>query len=119
MFSVRLKELRSSRNLTQAELARDLHISLGAIGNWESNTRKPDTDTIQKIAEYFDVSVDYLLGRTEEKKPSAEIISEELDENVLVIRGRDGRYIRKKLTDEEIQSLEILLKSLPDVSDDV
>jgi transcriptional regulator with XRE-family HTH domain len=115
----KLKELRTERGKIQREIAEYLGIDRTTYGKYETGASEPDFETTLKIAEYFDVSVDYLLGRTEEKKPSAEVIDEELDKNVLVIRGRDGRYIRKKLSDEEIKSLEILLKSLPDVSDDV
>ena len=65
MFSVRLKELRKKTQLTQSEFARRFNISNGAIGNWESGKRQPDSETLSAIADFFHVSVDYLLGRTD------------------------------------------------------
>lgn len=116
---MRLKELREEFGYSQKGFASLIGVPANTYNQWEKGNRQPDFQMMSQIADIFDVSIDYLLGRSEEKKPSAEVIDKELDKNVLVIRGRDGRYIRKKLTDEEIQSLEILLKSLPDVSDDV
>ena len=66
MFSVRLKELRKKHNLTQSEFAKQFNISNGAIGNWESGKREPDSETMSRMADYFNVSVDYLLGRTDD-----------------------------------------------------
>ena len=63
MFSDRLKKLRKDRGITQAEFANKFQISNGTIGNWEAGSREPDMQTLQKIADYFDVSTDYLLGR--------------------------------------------------------
>lgn len=115
----KLKHLRTENSKLQREIAEYLGIDRTTYGKYETGASEPDFQTTLKIAEYFDVSVDYLLGRTEEKKPSAEVIDEELDKNVLVIRGRDGRYIRKVLTDKEIESFETLFKNLPDLPDDV
>ena len=65
MFAHRLKILRAKDKMTQANLAAELNVSLGAVGNWESGTRTPDANMIQTIADYFGTSVDYLLGRDE------------------------------------------------------
>ncbi len=65
MFRLRLKALRESRNLSQYVLAKHLGISQSTVGNWESGIRQPKTDVLERIAEYFHVSVDYLLGREE------------------------------------------------------
>lgn len=63
MFSKRLKELRKNRNLTQTGLANALNLSHGAIAMYETGKRQPDNETLTRIADYFGVSVDYLLGR--------------------------------------------------------
>lgn len=60
----RIKELRTENKITQADLAKVLKISDRAVGYYESGEREPDQDTLLQIADYFDVSVDYLLGRT-------------------------------------------------------
>ncbi len=63
MFRLRLKELRENKGLSQYKLAYELQISQACIGHWESGTRECDFSALLKLAEYFDVSVDYLLGR--------------------------------------------------------
>lgn len=68
MFGDKLKELRNRENITQYQFAGIFKISTGTIAMWETNKRQPDFDMLQKIADYFDVSVDYLLGRTDEPK---------------------------------------------------
>jgi len=64
-FPKRLKELRESRKMTQQELANVFNISRSAITKYENGERSPDPETLQKFAEFFNVSVDYLLGRTD------------------------------------------------------
>ncbi|WP_122640495.1 helix-turn-helix domain-containing protein [Romboutsia sp. Marseille-P6047] len=62
-----LKTLRKEKNISGKELAEALKVHKGSISNWETNRRSPDKEMLNKIAEYFGVSVDYLLGRTKEK----------------------------------------------------
>ena len=57
-----LKELRTSKGLTQSELAKLLKISASAIGMYEQGRREPDYATLSKLANYFNVATDYLLG---------------------------------------------------------
>lgn len=59
----RLRELRIEKELTQSQLAEKLNVDFRTISNWEKGVRKPDIDTLVEIADYFDISVDYLLGR--------------------------------------------------------
>lgn len=59
-----LKSLRLAKNLTQDELAKQLRISRSAIGMYESGAREPDFDTLELIADFFNVDIDYLMGRT-------------------------------------------------------
>lgn len=61
-FAKNLKELRAEVNLTQAALAEKMGVSQRAVSNWELGARQPDYDMLIKIAKYFEVSVDYLLG---------------------------------------------------------
>lgn len=64
MLGDKLKALREEKNLTQANLAKLLNISPSTIGMWEQNRRSPDNEALNKIADFFNVSSDYLLGRT-------------------------------------------------------
>lgn len=63
-FKTVLKSLRNSRNLTQEELAQKLNIGRSRISMYESGQREPDFETTELIADFFNVDVDYLLGRT-------------------------------------------------------
>ncbi len=60
----RLAFLRDQRGLTQEELAASLGISRAALSHYEKGRREPDTETLGKIADLFQVSIDYLVGRT-------------------------------------------------------
>ena len=63
-FKSVLKILRKSNNLTQDMLAKKLGLSRSAIGMYEKGSRKPDYEILEKIADFFNVDIDYLLGRT-------------------------------------------------------
>lgn len=64
MFMVELKKYRESANLSQAMLANKLGVSQATVGMWESGKREPNFATLCKLADYFGVSTDSLLGRT-------------------------------------------------------
>ncbi len=66
-FGERLKQLREEHDLTQQALADQLQTVRSTINKYEKNTRKPEYDTLVKIADLFNTTTDYLLGRTEEK----------------------------------------------------
>ncbi len=59
-----LSELRKDRHLSQREMAAILHVSPGTISNYETGKYAPSYDTLIKLADFFDVTTDYLLGRT-------------------------------------------------------
>ncbi len=64
-IDMRLKELRKSRNISQVKLAMDLNMNQNSISRYETGEREADYATLIAIADYFEVSIDYLLGRTE------------------------------------------------------
>ena len=63
MFQLTLKTLREERGLSQQALADEIGVKQGAIGNWESGVRIPPLPTLIKLADYFAVSLDSLVGR--------------------------------------------------------
>lgn len=65
-YGDRIALLREKRGLTQEELSNKIGISRAALSHYETNRREPDYETINKIANYFNVTVDYLLGRTDQ-----------------------------------------------------
>lgn len=62
---LRLKELRRARRITQLRLAMDLNMAQNTISRYESGEREPGIAELILIADYFDISVDYLLERTD------------------------------------------------------
>ena len=88
-FSERLKELRKQAHLTQVELASKLGIVQSSYADWERGKKKPTQDNLVKIAQVLNVSVDYLVGNSEEK-------ADELDNIELLFRMNS-----KGMTDEE------------------
>ena len=88
-FAERLKELRKQAHLTQVELAKRLGIGQSSYADWERGKKKPTQDNLVKIAQVLNVSVDYLVGNSEEKL-------DELDNIELLFRMNS-----KGLTEEE------------------
>ena len=86
MFRLRLKELREKAGYSQYTFADVFHVSQSAIASWEAGTREPKFATMIRLADFFNVSVDYLLGRTDEMNPSHKISNsdnKELDQKFL------------------------------------
>lgn len=63
-----LKKLRKEKNVSQLKLAIDLNMNQNSISRYENGEREADYATLIKFADYFDVSIDYLLGRTKNPK---------------------------------------------------
>ena len=61
---MRLKEIRSSKGLSQLKIAMDLNMNQNTISRYETGEREPGINELIKIADYFNVSIDYLLERT-------------------------------------------------------
>ena len=88
MFSQRLKALRKERGLTQQSLADFLEVRRSTYGEYERGKIMPPYDKIQKLANYFNVSVDYLMGATNFKT---------VDEKIDTIAKRDITDIKQVL----------------------
>lgn len=110
-----LKLLRRQHNLSQKEIGNIFHASQNTVSQWENGTRKPSYDIIQEIADYFDVSVDYLLGRQEQlpelnSKDKREI-QEILDDTEQQLLSQDGlMFDGSPATDEDVQKIIMAMK---------
>ena len=69
-FSIRLENLIEERNIKQKQLALDLNIANSTINGYITGYRQPGFDMLVRLARYFDVSTDYLLGVSSEKEPA-------------------------------------------------
>lgn len=95
MFGDIFKELRLEKKLSQDKIAEDLEISQPLIAKWESHQSTPSPEMLDYIADYFNVSVDYLIGRSKYRNLEAD--NSELD-NVLFSKAKD-------LTDDEKKTI--------------
>ena len=100
MFSDRLRQLRKQHKISQDALAKELFVSQQAIGKWENDKATPNPEMLVKIADIFDVSIDYLLGHSDilkidEKEPTQEEWDSLTDTQKLIIE------LMGKLTPEQ------------------
>lgn len=70
-FGTALSELRHSRDLNQRALAADLHISQALLSHYENGTREPGLPFVCRVCDYFGVSADYILGRSDDETTGA------------------------------------------------
>lgn len=99
MFGKRLKQLRENKGLNQEDLATALSLSPSTIGMYEQGRREPDHEKLKVIAEYFDVTTDYLIGH----EPLIKI----------EIKEGEGAYNAsqiEKLLDDAKQALDVAVK---------
>lgn len=110
-FGSRLQGLMKHNNVTQQELANKLNVRRGSVSNWVTDRRCPDSETLVKIANYFDVTVDYLLKDNEDTKIK-NLDKEDLDE----FKNLYSEY--SELSDSDKNIVDLLIKSLLDKQKD-
>ncbi len=91
--------LRNTKGLNQREFAKELGVSNGAVAMWETNKRQPDLEMLRKIAAFFNVSTDYILGI--EKSGGNNYANFLLDESEF---GEDFKFRVRSLMDEQRMS---------------
>jgi transcriptional regulator with XRE-family HTH domain len=126
MLGKRIKELRKKKGITQKELASYLGVSDRAVGYYESGQRTPPPDILQKIADFFNVSTDYLLGRTDIYNPADEITEAVSDDPELLefwntLKEREDLKLlfkqTKKLSPRDIKQIIRIIKAIEDEED--
>ncbi len=93
IFLDRVKLLAKEKKISMAELEREIEVSKNTSYTWK--TKVPNSNTLEKVADYFDVSADYLLGRTNLKRY---VIPDERFQTV-------AAHIDKDATDEELEEI--------------
>ena len=98
LFGKNLKRLRTNAKLTQQELATKLKVAPSTIGMYESGKRMPDTEILNKLANMFNVSIDYLLGRETQNITSDSIVLNQRDKRDI---AKDVASIMNKIKNNE------------------
>lgn len=121
MFGNRLKSLRHRKGFSQADLAKQIGVSKSSVNMYERGEREPNFETLETIADYFNVDLDYLMGKSdiENRAKAAMIPLQPDDRNVLRLAGRDGSYVERVLTDDQLKALTAILDQMPDASGDL
>ncbi len=109
----RIREARRQAGIKQIDLCARLGISQGALSGWENGKYEPGSAGWLSLSEALGVSVDYLMGVTEEQKETPTPNSED-ERNVVRMAGRDGSYVVRRLSDEQYAAFKALLEQLPD-----
>ena len=122
MFAIRLKSLRKNKKLTQAQMANMLGITRQGYAKYENNDSEPDLSTIDKLANFFGVSTDYLLGRDESENNLPELttkderdIAKDLEKIIDGLEGHKNGYAQfdgQTIEDMDDEDRELLIASL-------
>ena len=104
MFANRLKKLRKENKITQKELASNINVSPSTIGLYEQGRRAPDNETLAEIADYFEVTTDYLLGRTNQKYFKSE--------------DTISFHTKKKINDKDVKTIKNIVDAYIDSLDE-
>lgn len=99
------KKLRLSHGYTQAELADALGISRSRIGMYETGAREPDFETLEIIADFFNVDTDYLLGRTNK--------TTFIPNTGYYLNGETAKMAQEMYEDEDMRSLFDMKRNMP------
>ena len=78
LFGDRLKELRKEHNLTQEDIGNLCDVAKNTVSNWENNVNQPSFEITKKLAEYFGVTIDYLLNFTQDDVDNMERLKQAL-----------------------------------------
>ena len=88
MIGQTIRDLRKQRKMSQTELAKILHVSQQTVTAWETGKAEPSSSAISSLADYFNVTTDYLLGRPEKKDDNVDYVA--LDKALDNARSFDG-----------------------------
>ena len=107
-FGELLSELRQSRGMTQKELAKVLYVSDGTISNYENGVHYPDVEKLMDIANFFNVTTDYLLGRCKNN------LSPDLFSETLIGSKTTGEILEniQSLDEDHTHALKVILRDM-------
>lgn len=79
MIGDKIRDLRNQKRMSQTDLSKILHVSQQTITKWETGKAEPSSSALNSLANYFNVSADYLLGRSKVKNPQAHDLDDAID----------------------------------------
>ena len=97
MFNDRLVLLRKRKGLSQYKLAEILNLTRGQVANYEQGKRQPDYETLKMFADFFNVSTDYLLGRSDDPRPQPKQNVLTLPTKLIEVPAKKHKLINKLL----------------------
>ena len=102
----RLKLLRRERAMSQQQLAAQLGISQQSINKYENHNVEPDIAMLSQMADFFGTTIDYLVGRSDERTPPGKEIPPGLS-------AREGRLLARyrRLSDSQIRSIDLVMEN--------
>lgn len=87
MIGQRIRDLRKQKRMSQTELAKMLAVSQTTVTAWETGKAEPSSSAITSLADYFDVTTDYLLGRPDKKEKKSVELSD--DDVIMTYQGKE------------------------------
>src|SRR5690554_4677039 len=93
MIGKRIRKLRENKGLTQLEFAKSINISNSTLSQYESEHRAPSDEIKIKIADFFNVSLDYLLGQTDDPRPIDQVNKENQERVTKALSDEDPEVI--------------------------
>jgi transcriptional regulator with XRE-family HTH domain len=96
-FGERFKELRKNKGYTQAALANILHLNKSSISRYEKDLQLPEASSLSRIAEFFEVSIDYLMGSSGEEENKQEILIPKEYSDKYKVTSRDKKQYLQEL----------------------
>ena len=118
VLGMRIRELRQNARLSQTQFANVLHVRNSTLSQYESGHRSPNDQIKRQIADYFNVSLDYLLGRTSEANPSASsktrsgVFAIEIDVRKRTLNKQELHDLRQALSVADDNTLRAIIQLL-------
>lgn len=114
MFGDRLKELRNSKNLSQDDLGKILGVRKSSISNWETDKATPTYEILTKLAQYFNVTTDYLLGLNQDDLNKIDKLNKALREAGMIDNNENLKEEEIKLALDQARKYKQMLTKILD-----
>lgn len=112
-YGERLKLLRKQKQLTLRELSKEIHVSFSTLGKYERSEREPDFETLNKLADFYDVSTDYIMCRTDDRNlyRNQDEAKSAIKRKVLKFKDEDLSHLPEKDIELINEMIERIIKS--------